>query len=422
LREVALDQCQLTLAAHNLADIYAISESNVRKILATYKENAERGLGRPFILKPEQEEVVIQEIEQRTRNEAYFTQAELGRWVAEEMKMSVSRGWVACFLRRHADELCTKVINPQESPRLQIPRTWLTRYIELCKKIIPFACLDLLFNLDEIGLSDWEERGSVQVVVPVAYAQMPLSYPVSRSVKHQSLLCLVNAAGDAYCPLLIVSSQRGLNVFEKLPIRQNVDISVMTRDPAYMGHGIFEQYIRERFFPILDAERHGQDPSDSAAVIFCDNCRCHMDANLLRLLAEHWVLVVTYPPHSSGIFQVLDRLVFSVLKRRKKQVTKETGLDATIDHIRRVLVAYESSTPSETVRAAWRRTGFDYVRSDGEWELRLNTDRIQEFPEFSEVWRRDYPETLLHPRRRNQVWGWVNKAFFPLEFVQLVES
>jgi hypothetical protein len=366
----------MDLTAGELGLVYGIKASHVRKILSKYKENPQPILGRPFSLTKEQENAVIQEIVNRTRNEIYFTQAELGRWVAETVAVSVSGGWVRSFLRRNADRLCTKVLDPKESPRLQVPRKWLTQYIELIKKIVPLIALDLLFNLDETGLSDWEDRGPLEVVVPREYEGQRLSYPVSRSVKHQSLMCLINAAGDAYCPLLIVPAAKGLEVFEKVPIRKDVDISLVVREPAYMNQAIFRQYIREQFFPLLDAERKGAPPRDHPALIFCDNCSAHMDDSLLREFADHWVIVITYPPHTSNIFQVLDRLVFSVLKAAKRQVTKDSDLDGICDHIRRVFVAYERSTPSETIRAAWRRTGFDYVRSEGEWKLHVNSQKI----------------------------------------------
>jgi hypothetical protein len=95
----------------------------------------------------------------------------------------------------------------------------------LCKKVVPFGCLDPFFNLNDIGLWDWEERGCVQVVVPIGYVHVRLGYPASYSLKHQSLVCFAGTAGDAYHSLLVVRSQGRLRVFEKLPVRQDVDIS-----------------------------------------------------------------------------------------------------------------------------------------------------------------------------------------------------
>jgi hypothetical protein len=185
-----------------------------------------------------------------------------------------------------------------------------------------------------------------------------------------------------------------------------------------MTEAIFKDYIENQFFPIVDAERHDESASDQPAILFCDNLRAHCDDALCRKLAEKWVILITYPPHTSNIFQVLDRLTFSVLKNQKRQVQRDGDLHPVIDHVRRVLVAYERSTGSETIRAAWRRTGFDYVLSDGgTWRLHLNTQKFEEYPEYVEVWRRDFPIENLPPRRAKQSWGWVNRRFFPPRFV-----
>jgi hypothetical protein len=69
----------------------------------------------------------------------------------------------------------------------------------------------------------------------------------------------------------IAPAEKGLEVFEKVPIRRDVDLSVEVREPAYMDKAIFSKYIHELFFPLLDAERKGAEPCDNPAVIFCDN-------------------------------------------------------------------------------------------------------------------------------------------------------
>jgi hypothetical protein len=110
-----------------------------------------------------------------------------------------------------------------------------------------------------------------------------------------------------------------------------------------------------------------------------------------------------------------------VLKTAKRQVMKDTEISEICDHIRRVFVAYERSTPSETIRAAWRRTGFDYVRSEGEWKLHVKSEKLDEFSEFTDVWSRDYPEEGISSRRLKQAWIWVNEKFFPTDFIEQFE-
>jgi hypothetical protein len=217
LKDLAWNLCQVSISPGDLAEIYEITEHHVRQILWKYAKKPDAHLGRPFSLTEDQEKQVIEEIKRRTFDEMYFTQAELLRWVISTMRVSLSQGWFVNFLKRYANEICIETVDPQEEPRLQVPRIWITRYWDLITKILPLAKLDLIFNLDETGLSEWEDRRSCEVVVPAAYKGMKLTYPVSRKVRHQTLTCLVNAAGDAYCPLLIAPTDKAAEIFEKLP-------------------------------------------------------------------------------------------------------------------------------------------------------------------------------------------------------------
>jgi hypothetical protein len=57
------------------------------------------------------------------------------------------------FLDWHESEVSGVTVAPQEKVRLEIPRCYLEEYLTLIKKIIP---TELLFNLDETGISEWE--------------------------------------------------------------------------------------------------------------------------------------------------------------------------------------------------------------------------------------------------------------------------
>jgi hypothetical protein len=313
-------------------------------------------------------------------------------------------------------------VHPQEDPRLQIPRTWLERYLALITKIVPLASSELIFNMDETGLSNWEERKAKKVVVPATLSGRRLHFGVSRKSRHETLLCTISASGDAYLPLLIAAEQRVCQLFEVWPIRKDIDLSLEIRESPYIDGDIFRKYIHEVFVPIVNSERKGMPARDTPAILFFDNCRAHCQETLLRELARLWVIVITYPPHTSGIFQVLDRLVFGVLKSAKRAVKKNSDLESVIDHARRIFVAYERATCSETIRGSWAHTGFDYVKVDGIWHLAVNEKKIREFSEFIEVWNVDYQEEKMTPLQRSQVWGWVNKKFFPEWFQENIDE
>jgi hypothetical protein len=145
------------------------------------------------------------------------------------------------------------IIHPQEHLRFQVPRCSLDSYIQLIKNYVPKILAELIFNIDETGLSDWEERKKM-VLIPSAHIDSTLHYPVNRSVRHHTLMCCISAAGDAYCPLLIALNRGAQKIFET-GIRGDIDIMMEIREPAYETAEVFRIYIETVFFPAIAANR-----------------------------------------------------------------------------------------------------------------------------------------------------------------------
>jgi hypothetical protein len=67
------------------------------------------------------------------------------------------------FIGRHVHELQTCRSMPQEDTRMLVPRVYLEEYIRLLTTLhthVARKCGELVFNLDELGSSDWEDPGS----------------------------------------------------------------------------------------------------------------------------------------------------------------------------------------------------------------------------------------------------------------------
>jgi hypothetical protein len=72
----------------------------------------------------------------------------------------LTHGWVSAFLSQHSAKVGRAIISPQELPRLETTRCYFDKYMDLIKAYIPLVPSELIFNPDESGLSDWEERKS----------------------------------------------------------------------------------------------------------------------------------------------------------------------------------------------------------------------------------------------------------------------
>jgi hypothetical protein len=77
--------------------------------------------------------------------------------------------------------------------------------------------VELVFNLNEIGISEWEDRGPRKVIVPVSMTDQTIHHGVHRNLKYMSVICCVSAAGESLEPF-VVSSQVDDKVVEMLKI------------------------------------------------------------------------------------------------------------------------------------------------------------------------------------------------------------
>jgi hypothetical protein len=159
----------------------------------------------------------------------------------------------------------------------------------------------------------------------------------------------------------------------------------------------------------VEANRELPGCAKKPAILFCENCSAHMPAPVLQNLACHAVPLITYPPHTSDIFQVLDVLLFGLLKRSKRFQMRDDGLDAHVDHISRLVRAYETVTACTTIKAAWGKAEFEYENRSMTTYVSVNEQQIRESPDFREIWRFDYRESRLSTRRQKQERGWINK-------------
>jgi hypothetical protein len=62
---------------------------------------------------------------------------------------------VAFFLERREGIVIRTTVVPQEQLRLGIPCEYLNDYISLIKEYVPLVPAELIFDLNETGLSDW---------------------------------------------------------------------------------------------------------------------------------------------------------------------------------------------------------------------------------------------------------------------------
>jgi hypothetical protein len=120
-------------------------------------------------------------------------------------KFEVSRGRLDSFISHHSAELTEKKSSPQEEPHLQVPQMFLEERMRSMHETLQGCPVDLVFDLDEVGISDWEDRKPKKVVVRISVAAHTIHRRISRNVKHISIVTCISAGGACLTPYVVTS-------------------------------------------------------------------------------------------------------------------------------------------------------------------------------------------------------------------------
>jgi hypothetical protein len=100
--------------------------------------------------------------------------------IANHDRLSVTRGWGNSFIGRNLDRLCKVTSSPQESQRLEVPHCFLEETIRCLGEFVQGRPAELVFNLDEVGISNWEDRHTKNVIVPLSAREQTIHHKINR--------------------------------------------------------------------------------------------------------------------------------------------------------------------------------------------------------------------------------------------------
>jgi hypothetical protein len=185
LHEFASTDLHITLSVRAVVRDFNISHSVVtRAKLRGYENSPARGRHHEF--SPDYEAEIVEWLAKKAANNTTVNRTELLNEYIERFGKSITRGWFDSFFIRHADKSFETKSVPQENPRLEMPRDFLEAAIEAFLDYVHNACAELVFNLDEIGISECEDRIEKRVIVPLAMKGQRILHSIHRNLKHIS--------------------------------------------------------------------------------------------------------------------------------------------------------------------------------------------------------------------------------------------
>jgi hypothetical protein len=341
-----------------------------------------------------------------------MTHKQLLKAVREQYNPELTKGWIHAFIGRNLETLQECRSFPMEDNRLTVPRDQLEAHIQTMKTLIDGHFSELVFNLDEVGSSEWEDRKPKKIIAPRSVPADQVFHSVARRYRHVTLLACVSAAGDALTPM-IISGPVIRDSLWAMGLRQDEDAMVRRRNPAYVSEELFFEYVSDVVIPYVDSLRSQPQFENQPAILLMDSALPHVSERVLRLLGENMIKAVVFPAHTTNIFQALDLVFFSALKKLKETTTGEFDDDSVNEQITKLVHAYEQTATSMNIRGSFRRAGMFPDVGSRPYKIRFDEEQLRKNPGFKEIWDRNLSTDDLSRRRRLHRFGLINAEFLP---------
>jgi hypothetical protein len=105
-------------------------------------------------LEPDREQQILDWMQQKAEQSTPIGKTEIKDYCTTQLKVLITRAWVNSFVLRQSDQIFKTKSTPQEQQCLQVPRRFVERTVQDLKEHIQGCVADLMFNPDEVGISD----------------------------------------------------------------------------------------------------------------------------------------------------------------------------------------------------------------------------------------------------------------------------
>jgi hypothetical protein len=234
-------QCEIDISINSLARAFNCSDYAVRSALKNGFDHP-ISRGRHLALDAISDASISEWIKKNAESNTAVTRTDIKNYCFKVYKFQASRGWVDSFILHHSDEFTEKKNSPQEDRRLQVRRIFLNETICYMNEAVQGGPADLGFNLDEVGISDWEDRKPKKVVVPMTATSHSIHHRVSRNLKQISIVTCICASGVCLTPYMMTSQ-------DSLAVRRSLEADGMPiwrhlllqhRDKPYVNADLFQ--------------------------------------------------------------------------------------------------------------------------------------------------------------------------------------
>lgn len=131
---------------------------------------------------------------------------------------------------------------------------------------------------------------------------------------------------------------------------------ICQRNPAYINEDPFFEYVSNLFVPYVTILCEKLEFVNETGVLLMDSALTCVSERVLHLLGQKNILAAVFPAHTTNIFQALDLIFSTALKKLKQNATGDFDDNSINNQITKLVQAYEQIAISMTIPSSFRRT------------------------------------------------------------------
>jgi hypothetical protein len=231
--------------------------------------------GKHIAIDQNREQQILDWIEQNAEEETRVMRGEIMNYYTSQSKTKSTRELVKSSVLHHSDEVIQTQSGREEERRAQVPRAFLERIIQHLHNYRQGCVAELVFNLDEVGIPDWEDRKTKKVIALAATFGQTIHHGVCRNVKHISVISCISATGESRRHS-ILTSQNASAVQEHLK-----------KNSLFVSAGIAPRNSARSLHSMLASSSTISEPSSYHILIFFLVWR-----SPIKKLPSYWWIIV----------------------------------------------------------------------------------------------------------------------------------
>jgi hypothetical protein len=168
-------------------------------------------------------------------------------------------------------------------------------------------------------------------------------------------------------------------------VRFGVDLVLRQRSKPYVNAVLFLEYVKNILIHYLNELLESEQMKACEAVLLMDNCSLHVSDDIVAVLTNARVRVITFASHTTHVFQILDLVLFGALKKRASGLEMWNEESGTVAFIIELYHDFKQTMVKVNIRGAFSSIGFSYDIIQNPYGLLFNEEKFRQGRGFMEL-------------------------------------